>query len=117
MCLCECAHACVSMYVCVCVVDFELPNFSVLEEEALPKGWEMRYTQESIRYFVDHNSRSTTFQDPRGGSSKGFCHYIVYFIHFIYYILLILLPCIEDFQFPSLQRNILNGPIYIYIYI
>ena len=47
----------------------------VLEEEALPKGWEMRYTQESIRYFVDHNSRSTTFQDPRGGSSKGFVVY------------------------------------------
>jgi len=38
----------------------------------LPQGWEMRFTAEGVRYFVDHNTRSTTFQDPRGGPAKGF---------------------------------------------
>ena len=28
----------------------------------MPEGWEMRYTNEGVRYFVDHNTRSTTFQ-------------------------------------------------------
>jgi len=32
----------------------------------------MRFTAEGVRYFVDHNTRSTTFQDPRGGPAKGF---------------------------------------------
>uniref|UniRef100_T1KCS5 HECT-type E3 ubiquitin transferase n=1 Tax=Tetranychus urticae TaxID=32264 RepID=T1KCS5_TETUR len=31
----------------------------------LPKGWEIRYTKDGERYFVDHNRKSTTFQDPR----------------------------------------------------
>ena len=42
-----------------------------MQEDPLPEGWEMRYTQEGVRYFVDHNTRTTTFQDPRGGPSKG----------------------------------------------
>lgn len=33
----------------------------------LPSGWEMRYTNEGIPYFVDHNTRTTTFSDPRTG--------------------------------------------------
>ena len=44
---------------------------SISQEDPLPEGWEMRYTAEGVRYFVDHNSRSTTFQDPRGGPAKG----------------------------------------------
>ena len=43
-----------------------------MQEDPLPEGWEMRYTAEGVRYFVDHNTRSTTFQDPRGGSAKGY---------------------------------------------
>jgi len=31
----------------------------------------MRYTADGVRYFVDHNTRSTTFQDPRSGAAKG----------------------------------------------
>ena len=31
----------------------------------LPPGWEERYTADGTKYFVDHNTRSTTFQDPR----------------------------------------------------
>uniref|UniRef100_A0ABM0MEQ5 NEDD4-like E3 ubiquitin-protein ligase WWP1-like n=1 Tax=Saccoglossus kowalevskii TaxID=10224 RepID=A0ABM0MEQ5_SACKO len=43
-----------------------------LNEEPLPEGWEMRYTNEGVRYFVDHNTRTTTFQDPRSGTgTKG----------------------------------------------
>lgn len=37
------------------------------DEPPLPPGWEIRYTDEGIRYFVDHNTRTTTFQDPRPG--------------------------------------------------
>jgi E3 ubiquitin-protein ligase NEDD4 len=32
---------------------------------ALPAGWEERYTPEGRPYFVDHNSRTTTWVDPR----------------------------------------------------
>ena len=45
--------------------------FSIMQEDPLPEGWEMRYTAEGVRYFVDHNTRTTTFQDPRGGPAKG----------------------------------------------
>ncbi|OZJ02783.1 putative E3 ubiquitin-protein ligase hulA [Bifiguratus adelaidae] len=31
----------------------------------LPAGWEMRTTQEGRPYFVDHNTRTTTWVDPR----------------------------------------------------
>jgi hypothetical protein len=41
------------------------------EEGALPPGWEIRLTEDGVRYFVDHNSRTTTFQDPRPGAPKG----------------------------------------------
>jgi len=44
---------------------------SSVQEEPLPVGWEMRYTGDGVRYFVDHNTRSTTFQDPRSGTAKG----------------------------------------------
>ena len=30
----------------------------------LPFGWEMKFTEQNVRYFIDHNSRTTTFQDP-----------------------------------------------------
>ena len=45
--------------------------FRIIQEDPLPEGWEMRYTAEGVRYFVDHNNHSTTFQDPRTGSAKG----------------------------------------------
>ena len=28
----------------------------------LPLGWEMRFTEQGVKYFVDHNTRTTTFQ-------------------------------------------------------
>nr|6RSS_A Chain A, NEDD4-like E3 ubiquitin-protein ligase WWP2 [Homo sapiens] len=39
----------------------------MIQEPALPPGWEMKYTSEGVRYFVDHNTRTTTFKDPRPG--------------------------------------------------
>ncbi|KAI8818834.1 uncharacterized protein EV422DRAFT_569490 [Fimicolochytrium jonesii] len=32
---------------------------------ALPNGWEQRFTPEGRPYFVDHNTRTTTWLDPR----------------------------------------------------
>ncbi|KAJ3411380.1 hypothetical protein HDV05_002305 [Chytridiales sp. JEL 0842] len=31
----------------------------------LPSGWERRFTPEGRPYFIDHNTRATTWQDPR----------------------------------------------------
>ena len=38
----------------------------------------MRYTAEGVRYFVDHNTKTTTFQDPRGGQTKGYNIFILF---------------------------------------
>lgn len=35
------------------------------EEEALPAGWEMRYDVYGRRYYVDHNTRSTSWERPQ----------------------------------------------------
>ncbi|KAB0392392.1 hypothetical protein E2I00_016867 [Balaenoptera physalus] len=43
----------------------------MIQEPALPPGWEMKYTSEGVRYFVDHNTRTTTFKDPRPGFESG----------------------------------------------
>ncbi len=32
----------------------------------MPQGWEVKYTPEGTPYFVDHNTKTTTFNDPRG---------------------------------------------------
>lgn len=42
-----------------------------IKDEPLPTGWEMRYTDDGVRYFVDHNTRTTTFEDPRPGTVGG----------------------------------------------
>lgn len=43
-------------------------------DSPLPSGWEMRYTNEGIPYFVDHNTRTTTFNDPRTGVAVGYVY-------------------------------------------
>lgn len=40
------------------------PN-SNASEETLPAGWEMRYDVYGRRYYVDHNSRSTSWERPQ----------------------------------------------------
>lgn len=47
------------------------PCCRMIKEHPLPPGWEMKYTAEGVRYFVDHNSRTTTFKDPRPGFESG----------------------------------------------
>ena len=54
-----------------CSLIVSLIASRAIEEDPLPNGWEMRYTADGVRYFVDHNTRSTTFQDPRDGPAKG----------------------------------------------
>ena len=34
-------------------------------EAPLPDNWDMNTTEEGVRYFIDHENKITTFQDPR----------------------------------------------------
>ncbi|TRY87084.1 hypothetical protein DNTS_009166 [Danionella cerebrum] len=34
-------------------------------QDALPKHWEMAYTETGMVYFIDHNTKTTTWLDPR----------------------------------------------------
>uniref|UniRef100_A0A8C2INV1 Membrane-associated guanylate kinase, WW and PDZ domain-containing protein 3 n=1 Tax=Cyprinus carpio TaxID=7962 RepID=A0A8C2INV1_CYPCA len=34
-------------------------------QEPLPKNWEMAYTETGMVYFIDHNTKTTTWLDPR----------------------------------------------------
>jgi len=45
----------------------DLSNDDIREEDLgiLPTGWEVRHTGNGRVYFVDHNSRTTQFTDPR----------------------------------------------------
>ncbi|XP_018417512.1 PREDICTED: E3 ubiquitin-protein ligase HECW2 [Nanorana parkeri] len=40
-------------------------NLFANNQVELPRGWEMKHDHQSKPFFVDHNSRSTTFIDPR----------------------------------------------------
>ncbi|KAK4058732.1 hypothetical protein OIO90_000176 [Microbotryomycetes sp. JL221] len=40
-------------------------NSTTLGSGPLPAGWEQRFTPEGRPYFVDHNTRTTTWVDPR----------------------------------------------------
>ncbi|KAK9761159.1 hypothetical protein K7432_014145 [Basidiobolus ranarum] len=41
------------------------PNSAVASSGPLPSGWEQRFTSEGRPYFVDHNTRLTSWMDPR----------------------------------------------------
>lgn len=43
----------------------------------LPRGWEERYTPEGRPYFVNHNTRTTTWNDPRRPTGAGSRHQVV----------------------------------------
>jgi len=45
----------------------ETADALTVDDLLLPDGWEQRYTDAGLRFFVDHNSRSTTWDDPREG--------------------------------------------------
>lgn len=40
-------------------------------DDPLPEGWEMRFTADGQRYFVDHNTKTTKFQVPQKGPPEG----------------------------------------------
>ncbi|XP_007888370.1 E3 ubiquitin-protein ligase HECW2 isoform X2 [Callorhinchus milii] len=40
-------------------------NIFANKQLELPRGWEMKHDHQGKSFFVDHNSRSTTFTDPR----------------------------------------------------
>jgi E3 ubiquitin-protein ligase NEDD4 len=44
---------------------YAMPDIRTRQTEGLPSGWEMRYSKKGRLYFVDHNSRTTTWIDPR----------------------------------------------------
>jgi E3 ubiquitin-protein ligase NEDD4 len=39
-----------------------------VEGEPLPEGWVMKRSREGKVYFVDHNTKSTSWEDPRRGA-------------------------------------------------
>jgi len=41
------------------------PSTATVPEEPLPPGWEVRFDKYSRRYYVDHNTRSTTWERPQ----------------------------------------------------
>ena len=41
------------------------------QKENLPHGWEMRMTKAKKVYFVNHNTKATTFNDPRDPSGEN----------------------------------------------
>lgn len=41
------------------------PNAASGQEDPLPPGWEMRYDHYGRRYYVDHTTRSTTWERPK----------------------------------------------------
>ena len=53
--------------------QWEDPRLSMADQLPLPLGWEMRFTEQGVRYFVDHNTRTTTFQ---GGWGYGMTLYM-----------------------------------------
>lgn len=38
-----------------------------ISDQPLPEGWEMRYTEQGVPFFIDHNTKTTTYEDPRTG--------------------------------------------------
>lgn len=46
-------------------------NFCSVSDEPLPDGWEMRFTEQGVPFFIDHNTKSTTYNDPRTGKPVG----------------------------------------------
>lgn len=46
-------------------MDLRAWNTQDESQESLPKNWEMAYTETGMVYFIDHNSKTTTWLDPR----------------------------------------------------
>jgi len=51
--------------------QWEDPRRSMVDQLPLPQGWEMRFTEQGVKYFVDHNTRTTTFQGDHNQSRNN----------------------------------------------
>jgi atrophin-1 interacting protein 5 (WW domain-containing E3 ubiquitin protein ligase 1) len=40
-------------------------------KEELPPGWEMRFTEQAVPFFIDHNTKTTTYNHPMTGKPVG----------------------------------------------
>ncbi|XP_074600611.1 E3 ubiquitin-protein ligase Su(dx)-like [Brevipalpus obovatus] len=47
------------------IIPLQAINGSNIRDGPLPPGWDMKYTKDGERYFVDHNRKTTTYADPR----------------------------------------------------
>lgn len=43
------------------ITQWEDPRRSMAEQLPLPRGWEIRFTKDNKKYFIDHNTKTTTF--------------------------------------------------------
>lgn len=50
---------------------FQRPSWPRLSAAtaALPAGWELRRNRHGVAYFIDHNTRTTTWDDPRSADA------------------------------------------------
>jgi hypothetical protein len=46
---------------------------SAVQHDPLPAGWEMKYDEQGRTYFVDYNSKVTTYTDPRTTAAVSVC--------------------------------------------
>ena len=46
-------------------------------EEPLPEGWELRFDQYGRKYYVDHTTKSTTWERPSSQPLPQVCHYFL----------------------------------------
>ncbi|XP_072471987.1 E3 ubiquitin-protein ligase NEDD4-like isoform X2 [Notamacropus eugenii] len=46
-------------------LQLSLNQQSELEQKFLPKGWEVRHAPNGRPFFIDHNTKTTTWEDPR----------------------------------------------------
>ena len=49
----------------ICELFLYLDFYRVSAEPSLPRGWEINFTKSGRRYFIDHNTKTTSFTDPR----------------------------------------------------
>ena len=61
--------------------QWEDPRRSMADQLPLPLGWEMRFTEQRVKYFVDHNSRTTTFQGGCGYKTDLHTHSSTLSVH------------------------------------
>uniref|UniRef100_A0A5F9DNE1 E3 ubiquitin-protein ligase NEDD4 n=1 Tax=Oryctolagus cuniculus TaxID=9986 RepID=A0A5F9DNE1_RABIT len=43
----------------------QVPQLAEVEQGFLPKGWEVRHAPNGRPFFIDHNTKTTTWEDPR----------------------------------------------------